>query len=122
MDSQRKTRSKQNPEWLGSYYSPPRSTPTATRSEGLLSTYNLAKDFGTTEKAEEILKSIELGIVFQLQTQFKKGEKILKTFRNSDRVIGAFREGIDVYTIRIDYVQHNISSLIGYLKIIQTSK
>ena len=59
------------PDWLGSYYKPPRSTPTATRSEGLCAAYQLARDFKTSMEADPILKAMGLGIAFQLQTQFR---------------------------------------------------
>jgi hypothetical protein len=102
--------------WLGSYYTPPRSTPTATRSEGLIAAYRLAKDFGNNTIMEKIFQSILLGIKFQLQTQFTKDNII--DLPNPQKAIGGFHSSLTDYTIRIDYVQHNISSILGLYDII----
>jgi hypothetical protein len=95
----------------GNYYTPPRSTPTATRSEGLYAAYKLALDNKYEDKTEDIFNGIELGIGFQLQTQFTKGP-----------AIGAFHEGPENTTVRIDYVQHNISSILGYIELLKLRK
>ena len=98
-------------DWLGSYYRPPRSTPTATRTEGLAAVYRLERDFGDPEKAERILAAIRLGLRFQLQTQFQP-ESVLY-LRDPQRSLGAFHRSLSSFEIRIDYVQHNISSLLS---------
>ncbi len=102
-------------DWLGSYYRPPRSTPTATRTEGLTAAYQLERDFGDPEKAQEILEAIKLGVRFQLQTQFRPESAIY--LPNPQRVLGGFRRSLENYEIRIDYVQHNISSLLALSQI-----
>ncbi len=102
--------------WIGSYYTPPRSTPTATRTEGLVSAYHLARLAGDTLRAEQILKGINLGIQFELRTQCDR--KRSEEFRNPSRALGGFFESLDEYNIRIDYVQHNISALLGYYNIL----
>ncbi|MCG6534043.1 MAG: AGE family epimerase/isomerase [Syntrophales bacterium LBB04] len=109
-----------NPEWLGGYYNPPRSTPTATRSEGLIAAYNLAKDYGHKDEAEKILKALELGLGFQLKTQID--ETRAAEFKNPKKALGGFTEDLDGTEIRIDYVQHNLSSLIGFYKILISAK
>jgi len=106
----------EDPNWLGSYYTPPRSTPTATRSEGLIAAYRLARDFGNDTIAEKILKAISLGIKFQLQTQFKSED--VEDLPNPQQAIGGFHSSLTDYNVRIDYVQHNISSILGYYYII----
>ena len=102
--------------WIGSYYTPPGSTPTATRSEGLIAAYELAKDFGNTTTVEKIYNAIELGIKFQLQTQFRTEEVI--NLPDPQQAIGGFHESLTDYNIRIDYVQHNICSILGLYHII----
>ena len=102
--------------WIGSYYTPPGSTPTATRSEGLIAAYELANDFGNTTTSDKIYNAIELGIKFQLQTQFKKEDVI--DLPNPQQAIGGFHESLTDYNIRIDYVQHNICSILGLYHII----
>jgi len=106
----------ENPNWLGSYYTPPRSTPTATRSEGLIAAYRLARDYGNKTIEDKILKAISLGIKFQLLTQFKSED--VKGLPNPQRAIGGFHSSLVDYNVRIDYVQHNISSILGYYYII----
>ncbi len=99
------------PDYLGSYYNPPRSTPTATRTEGLLAAYKLATDFGKTREAPRILEAIRLGIGFQLQTQFR-AEKTMY-FGDPRKPLGGFSRSFADLEIRIDYVQHNISAILG---------
>jgi len=108
------------PDWLGSYYKPPRSTPTATRSEGLYAAYLLARDFASPERAQAILEAISLGLAFQLQTQFRS-ESVMY-LENPQRCLGGFHRSLTNYEIRIDYVQHNISSLLGLYRLKETAK
>jgi hypothetical protein len=103
------------PDWLGSYYTPPRSTPTATRSEALYAAYQLARDFGDPIFAQQILGAIKLDISFQLQTQFRP-ESVMY-LDDPQRALGGFHRSLTNYEIRIDYVQHNLSSILGLYKI-----
>lgn len=114
---QRQEPDPENPAWTGSYYTPPRSTPTATRTEGLVSAYHMAHSINDTVQANQILKGIELGIKFELLTQCDTEKS--KNFRNPSRALGGFFESLDVYNIRIDYVQHNISAILGYHQILK---
>ena len=98
------------PDWFGSYYKPPRSTPTATRSEGLCAAYQLARDFETSIEADQILQAMELGIAFQLQTQFRPESAMYVS--DPQRSLGGFRSSLTNFRLRIDYTQHNISSLL----------
>ncbi len=97
-------------DWLGSYYKPPRSTPTATRSEGIAAAYLLIRDFGRPVEAQVLLQALELGVRFQLQTQLRPESTMY--LPDPQRAIGGFCRGLTNYEIRIDYVQHNISSLL----------
>lgn len=103
-------------DWLGSYYRPPRSTPTATRTEGLTAAYRLQRDFGDPKAAAEILEAIELGIRFQLQTQFHPESALY--LPAPQRALGGFHRSLTNYEIRNDYVQHNISSLLALRRIL----
>ncbi|MBN1333157.1 MAG: hypothetical protein JW971_05290 [Synergistales bacterium] len=105
--------SPQFPDWMGSYYRPPRSTPTATRSEGLVAAYRLARDHGFPDRAEAYLQAVEQGIAFQLMTQVFPESAFY--FPDPHQAMGGFRESLTASEIRIDYVQHNLSSIIGYL-------
>ncbi|NQT50960.1 hypothetical protein HQ576_02855 [bacterium] len=104
------------PDWHGSYYRPPRSTPTATRSEGLAAAYQLARDFDTPDRAARILEGIRLGVAFQLRTQFRP-ESVLY-FDDPQQWLGAFRESLTGCETRIDFTQHNISALLGLRRIL----
>ena len=112
-------RNPQYPDWLGSYNQPPRSTPTATRSEGLFSTYLLARDHGYEDRAAAILEALKLNVAFQLSTQFRP-ESVMY-LKDPQRSMGGFHRSLDNYELRIDYTQHNISALLGLYKILNAS-
>jgi hypothetical protein len=99
------------PAHLGSHYDPPRSTPTATRTEGLLAAHELALRAGRSEEARAILEAAALGARFQLETQVvpERGLRV----RNPGRALGGFTRSLADLEIRIDYVQHNVSALIA---------
>jgi hypothetical protein len=101
--------------WNGGYYTPPRSTPTATRNEGLGAAYALFMRAGDAAYAQVARGAMEKGVEFTLQTQFTR--KSLAEAGAARDALGAFHEGLDDYTIRIDYVQHNISALLAFDKI-----
>ena len=107
---QKQNRNPEYPDWMGSYYRPPRSASTAARSEGLTATYKLMRDYGYPALANEILKTVMLGVKFQFQLQFRPENALY--LRNPQTVIGGFMRSMDNYSIRIDYVQHNISSFL----------
>ncbi|MBS3763525.1 MAG: hypothetical protein KGZ25_09520 [Planctomycetes bacterium] len=113
----KQNRKPQVPDWLGSYYRPPRSTPTATRSEGLGAAFKLERDFGNAELARIFRNNIELGIRFQLQTQYTPECAI--HLPDPAKAMGGFRRSLTRSEIRIDYVQHNLSSLIAYINILR---
>ncbi len=106
------------PEHLGSFYHPPRSTPTATRTEGLLAAYQLARKAGRTADAKEFLKSAVLAVGFQLGTQFLP-ESVLY-LPSPQRSLGGFSRSLTQYEVRIDYVQHNLSSLLALYKVMRS--
>lgn len=99
------------PEWRGGYYTPPRSTPTATRSEGLYAATQLAEANGLPDEVARFREALEEGARFQLQTQFTPASALYVD--DPQRVLGGFHYSLDNYEIRIDYVQHNLSSLLG---------
>jgi len=99
------------PDWDGGYYKPPRSAPTATRMEGLNSAYALAKDFGRDADAKQIKRAIQRGTGFLLRMQV--GPEIAMYCQDPEASLGGFRESLARTSIRIDYVQHSISALLG---------
>jgi hypothetical protein len=104
-------------DWYGSYNKPPRSTPAAARSEGLCAAWWLERKFGDKAMAERILEAIRLGVAFQLQCQFRPESAMY--LDAPDRALGGFHETLTDYEIRIDFVQHNISGILGLSRILR---
>jgi len=98
---------------------PARSTSTATRMEGLCAAYRLVRDFGTKKEQDSILKGIHKGILFQLSSQVT--QEVAEKRKWSQRSVGGFVEDWSVPAIRIDCVQHNVSSLVGTHNIMKST-
>lgn len=113
-------RNPRHPDWLGSYYMPPRGTPTATRTEGLASAYRMLRDNGRPEAADRVLDTICLNVLFQLRTQIRPESAMY--YPRPHRAIGGFRKGLEDDGVRIDYVQHNISALLLVYEILREEK
>jgi hypothetical protein len=92
----------------------PRVTPTASRSEGILAAYRVARATGDP-RAERLLAAARVAAQFQLTQQFSTDNGFF--LPNPARAVGGFHESLDSTRIRIDYVQHNISSLLGLAQI-----
>jgi uncharacterized protein YyaL (SSP411 family) len=101
----------------GSFHASAGSTPTATRMEGLCAVYQLVRDFGTKKELDLLFEGICLGIKFQLKTQVTA--EMARKRKWSKRSVGGFQESLDMPGIRIDYVQHNVSSLLGAYRIMK---
>ena len=98
------------PDFQGGYYDPPRSTPAATRGEGLgavLDTCHLAgrDDCGWIEFL------LEETVRHEMLSQYTPD----MTFwiKNRPKAFGGWNGGLLDMEIRNDFVQHNMSSLIG---------
>lgn len=89
---------------------PPRATPAAARAEGLVPAYRLARSIGDA-RASKISAALKACARFQLAQQFTLANSA--SLPNPARAAGGFREGLTSPKIRIDFVQHNISSLLG---------
>jgi hypothetical protein len=89
---------------------PPRSTPAAARAEGLVSAYRIARSTGDA-RASKIADALKACASFQLAQQFTSRNSA--SLPNPGRAAGGFFEGPASMRIRIDFVQHNISSLLG---------
>jgi hypothetical protein len=97
---------------IGSWYSKPRSTPAATRVEGLMAAYRLFQSVDDKQMAKRIFETAERSIRYQLATQLRK-ESVMY-LQDPARSLGGFRESLTEYDIRIDFVQHNISALLAF--------
>jgi hypothetical protein len=113
-------RSTSPPDHLGTFYNPPRTTPTATRAEGMIAAYKLFEDYGTPAEAQRTLEMAHLAIFFQLQTQFQIESAMLVD--DPQRCLGAFHSGLTNFEIRNDYVQHNISAILELYRLMQLKK
>lgn len=98
-----------NPDWIGTFYDPPRSTPTATRAEALVALHRLTTRHGESTRAIE--SALMLMAAFQLRCQLNETNSHF--LPRPDRAHGGFRRSLTNFEIRIDYVQHNMSALLG---------
>jgi mannose/cellobiose epimerase-like protein (N-acyl-D-glucosamine 2-epimerase family) len=99
------------PEGFAGGFGPgsPRATPAASRAEGLVAAYRLARRTGDG-RAAKIAASLRASAMFQLAQQLAADTEGV---RNPRVAAGGFREGLTSMKVRIDYVQHNISSLLS---------
>ncbi|HSG32147.1 MAG TPA: hypothetical protein VLB82_11465 [Thermodesulfobacteriota bacterium] len=104
----------------GSYYDIPRSTPAATRSEALFTAYNIAKETGNNKKADIYLSTLKKTVLFQLYNQYMPESSMYMA--DPQQTIGGFRGGYYNSEIQNDYIQHNLSSILGLLKIMEQDK
>ena len=108
------------PDHLGSYYRPPRSTPTATRSEGLLAAYLLFRDNGLQEEARMCMDAAQLGAAFVLQMQFRP-ESVLYVAKPW-YCLGGVHGSLTSFELRNDYTQHALSALLALHRILVEEK
>jgi hypothetical protein len=94
----------------------PRATPAASRAEGMLAALRLAR-LTNDGRAARIAEALKLSARFQLAQQFDADNSFY--LANPERVVGGFRESLTSARIRIDYVQHNISALLGIAQIVE---
>ena len=62
-------------------------------------------------RASRIASALKLSARFQLSQQFDRDNSFF--LPGAERAAGGFREGLASMRVRIDFVQHNISSLLG---------
>lgn len=105
-----------------------RTTPTATRLEGLLAAYEFLPDSEAELKAE-VLRICELGIAFLIKHQIRQEGPFKGAI---PRAIGPVKKGKDrksirqfnqrATEIRIDYVQHALSAMLQLRDIRQKAR
>lgn len=100
-------------------------TPTATRLEGLIAVRDLIK-VDDPALAEKVDAAIEQGILFLLRSQVGEGTyeggfpRAIRRITDSRTLPKNFNRRAT--EIRIDYVQHALSALIGYEKMAEAEK
>jgi len=112
-----------NRHYVGGFSSDGRTTPGATRLEGLLASLDFipAVDIVDIKLRKKIELSVKNGIAFLINSQIKTGKfkgaipravsKISRKKKNSKRFNRRSTE------IRIDYVQHALSAMIEYQRL-----
>lgn len=106
------TNDPENPHWVGGFYEPPRSAPTATRMEGLIAAYetgNLSYEY-----KQDLQKTIKRGVALLTELQITPNILAQNQISFADQGLGGFVRGFGEQDIRIDYVQHAVSALLGY--------
>jgi hypothetical protein len=88
----------------------PRSTPAAARSEGILAGYRMARA-ANDPRVATLLAALKSSARFQLAHQFTKDD--VGWLPAPEQAAGGFRGSLSSTRVRIDYVQHNISALLG---------
>lgn len=96
-----------------------RTTPTATRLEGLLAILDLVSE-GDDHMRQTILGAVEGGIAFLLRSQVRDG-LLAGGIPKSPIKDGASRDS-SAAEIRIDYVQHALSAMLQYAERLGISK
>lgn len=97
------------PDYRGGYYDPPRSTPAATRGEGLVAVLDTCR-----------VAEIDCGWVRDLLMETIRHENLsqydpdtIYWIKNKKKAFGGWNGGLLDVDIRNDFVQHNMSAVLG---------
>lgn len=102
---------KDGEKYPGGFYTVPRTSPTATRVEGLNAAYRILSDSSDTISAAIAKTTAMRGAAFLASLQYDD-ERIRETGA-TQRAYGGFPGSVEDPAIRIDYVQHTLSALGG---------
>jgi hypothetical protein len=106
------------PDFVGAFYNDAQATPAATRLEAFGADIAIARALGQDEAW--------LVGPAQAMARFTRAQQLdaESAFfaRDPARVIGGVREGLFVYDIRIDYVQHSMSAWLHLARLLRDSK
>ena len=105
-------------DYAGGYYEPPRSTPAATRAEGLvavLDTCELA-----SRACPQVRDRLEDTLAHVLDSQYVP--PVAYWMPTPERVLGGFAGGTVDPAMRNDYTQHALSALLGGARVIGSAK
>lgn len=108
------------PDWNGGFSSNPRSTPAATRMEGLGAAYAIARSAGRNAEAEIIFASLRLGAGFLLRTIISPS--LAMYMKNPPGALGGVRESLTGFQVRIDYPQHSLSAFLAIASIMEEKR
>lgn len=99
----------QYPDYVGTYYLTARTTPVACRIEALVAAVDLFRQ--ADEDAGPLLEMALLSASFPMTLQFDPVNSFY--LPDPDRALGGIREGVYENAIRIDFVEHALSGLLG---------
>lgn len=99
------------PDYVGGFADVPRATQVATRAEGLMAAYALARHAGRDAQAQAILRAAERAAALQLSTQIDQARAMY--LPNGQAAMGGFTGSHTQLEVRIDYVQHHLSALMA---------
>jgi hypothetical protein len=95
-----------------------RTTPAATRLEGLVAALSFLREDGS-DLRKKVRRAIDRGTAFVLSTQVKSGDHAGAVPRAAGKLSKSHRDYSKSFNrqateVRIDYVQHALSAFIGY--------
>ncbi len=97
------------PDFQGGYYNPPRSTPAATRGEGLGAVLEACHLSG--QECGWIQELLEETVRHEMLSQYDPDMSFW--MRNPAKAFGGWNGGLLDMDVRNDFVQHNMSSVLG---------
>jgi len=98
-----------HPDYFGGYYDPPRSTPAATRGEGLVAVLDTCAM--VDRECPEVLQMLRETVTHELWSQYTPAT--CWWMPRPGAVVGGFSGGIMDLDLRNDFTQHNLSSVLG---------
>ncbi|MFP4482312.1 MAG: hypothetical protein ACLFN0_05880 [Thermovirgaceae bacterium] len=104
-------------DWNGGFGFNPRSTPAATRMEGMGAAYRIALAVNDEEMKKRILESLRLGNGFLLRTLIDPSWAMY--MKSPSRAVGGVRKSQNDFEVRIDYVQHSLSAFLSMHSILE---
>jgi len=100
---------KKYPDYQGGYYDPPRSTPAATRGEGLVAVMDTCRV--AERDCEWVWELLEETIRHEHLSQYDPD--LMWWIKNKKKAFGGWNGGLIDSEIRNDFVQHNMSAVLG---------
>lgn len=92
-------------------------TPAACRVEGLSAAWRLLKRAGRDSEADAVRDCIGLAAAFLVRMQYRDASTL--DFKDPDYLKGQFPGGVGRPECRNDFIQHNVSGLLGALDIME---
>lgn len=103
-----------DPTWIGAsaLRSPINYTSTATKGEALMASWALASLVDDADAAARFSAAALRNVQFQMRVQYTDDNTAL--FPRPEALVGAWGQDATEPYVRMDFVQHNISALIGF--------